>query len=295
MSLTLAVMAGLLVVVCGGNEGPLAVPTSSGGRLEVVTTIELLADLARNVGGGRVNVRSLVPPGVDVESFQTTPEDSIAVSRAGVIVVNGFGLDAFLESVVEGAQRTGAVLVVAAEGLDIETGGVANAGDPHFWQDPLFAIHYVERIRDGLVSADPGNARVYQANADAYMAELRQLDLEIAQTLAEVPPQHRRLVTSHDAFGHFAARYRWESSALAPSDASQVTPATVAAVIERVRRDGIPAVFVEPQLGRAVMEEVAREAGVRVGTLYSDALDDKVTTYVEMMRFNAKSLAEHLR
>jgi ABC-type Zn uptake system ZnuABC Zn-binding protein ZnuA len=124
---------------------------------------------------------------------------------------------------------------------------------------------------------------------------LRQLDLEIAQTLAEVPPQHRRLVTSHDAFSHFAARYRWESSALAPSDASQVTPATVAAVIERVRRDGIPAVFVEPQIGRAAMEEVAREAGVRVGTLYSDALDDKVTTYVEMMRFNAKSLAEHLR
>jgi ABC-type Zn uptake system ZnuABC Zn-binding protein ZnuA len=293
--LALAVLAGLLAVVCGGKEGPPASATISGGRLEVVTTIEILADLARNVGGDRVKVRSLVPPGVDVESFQTTPEDSIAVSRAEVIVVNGLGLDAFLESVVEGAQRTGAVLVIAAEGLGTGPRGVANARDPHLWQDPLLAIHYVERIRDGLASADPENAPVYQANADAYMAELRQLDLEIAQTLAEVPPQHRRLVTSHDAFGHFAARYRWESSALAPSDASQVTPATVAAVIERVRRDGIPAVFVEPQLGRAVMEEVARGAGVRVGVLYSDALDDKVTTYIEMMRFNAKSLAEHLR
>jgi ABC-type Zn uptake system ZnuABC Zn-binding protein ZnuA len=293
--MALAVMAGLLAVVCGGNEGPPAGPTSSGGRLEVVTTIEILADLARNVGGDRVKVRSLVPPGVDVESFQTTPKDSMAVSRAGVIVVNGLGLDASLEQVVEGARRTGAVLVVAAEGLATAPGGAANAGDPHLWQNPLFAIHYVERIRDGLAGADPENARVYQANADAYIAELRQLDLEIAQTLAEVPPPHRRLVTSHDAFGHFAARYRWESSALAPSDSSQVSPADVAALIERVRGDGIPAVFVEPQLGRAVMEEVARQAGVSVGTLYSDALDDKVTTYVEMMRFNANSLAEHLR
>ena len=288
--LTLAVMAGLLAVACGGNDGPPAGPTNSGGRLEVVTTIEILADLARNVGGDRVKVRSLVPPGVDVESFQTTPEDGIAVHRAKVVVVNGLGLDAFLEPVIEGARRTGAVLVVAAEGM-----GTGPGGDPHLWQDPLLTIRYVERIRDGLASADPENAPVYQANADAYMAELKQLDLEIAQTLAEVPPQHRRLVTSHDAFGHFAARYRWESSALALSDASQVTPATVAAVIERVRRDGIPAVFVEPQFGRAVMEEVARESGVPVGTLYSDALDDKVTTYIEMMRFNAKSLAEHLR
>lgn len=293
--MALAVLAGLLAVVCGGNEGSPAGTTIIGGRLEVVTTIEILADLARNVGGDRVKVRSLVPPGVDVESFQTTPEDSIAVSRAGVIVVNGLGLDAFLEPVVKGAQRSGALLVVVAEGLGTGTGGLANAGDPHLWQDPLLAVRYVERIRDGLAAADPENTLVYQANAGAYMAELRRLDLEIAQRLAEVPPQHRRLVTFHDAFGHFAARYRWESSALAPSDASQVTPATVAAVIERVRRDGIPAVFVEPQLGRAVMEEVAREAGIRVGTLYSDALDDKVTTYVEMMRFNAKSLAEHLK
>jgi ABC-type Zn uptake system ZnuABC Zn-binding protein ZnuA len=296
-------MAGLLAVVCGGNEGPPAGPTpinresstSSGGRLEVVTTTTILADLARNVGGDRVTVRSLVPPGVDVETFQTTPKDSIAVSRAGVIVVNGLGLDASLEQVVEGARRTGAVLVVAAEGLGTGPGESAKSGDPHLWQDPLLAIHYVERIRDGLASADPENASIYQANSDAYVAELRQLDLEIAQTLAEVPPQHRRLVTFHDAFGYFAARYRWGSSALAPSDASQVTPATIAAIVERVRSDGIPAAFAEPQVGRAVMEQVARDAGVRVGTIYSDSLDDKVTTYVEMMRYNAKSLAEHLR
>ena len=295
LNMALTVMAGLLAVVCGGNEGPPTGAANSGGRLEVVTTIEILADLARNVGGDRVSIRSLVPPGVDVESFQTTPQDSIAVSRAGVIVVNGLGLDASLEQVVEGARRIGTVLVVAAEGLGTGPGEAAKSGDPHFWQDPLLAIHYVERIRDGLASADPVYAPVYQANADAYVAELRQLDLEIAQTLAGVPAQHRRLVTMHDAFGHFAARYRWETSALALSDASQVSPADVAAVIERVRGDGIPAVFVEPQFGRAVMEEVARQAGVRVGTLYSDALDDKVTTYVGMMRFNAKSLAEHLK
>jgi ABC-type Zn uptake system ZnuABC Zn-binding protein ZnuA len=117
-----------------------------------------------------------------------------------------------------------------------ENGHDHSAGDPHFWQDPILAIHYVERIRNGLVEADPDNAQVYTANAEAYIQELRELDREIAQTLEAVPPEHRHLVTFHDAFGYFRRRYGWQVSAFVPSDASDITPGAVRASSTRYNR-----------------------------------------------------------
>ncbi len=264
-------------------------------RLSVVTTTALLADLVKNVGGDQIEVRSIVPAGVDVHAFQTTPGDSLAISRADVIVSNGSGLDAFLEPVLRSAKSEEAVLVVAAQGLD-EQGSEQQSlkGDPHFWQNPIFAIHYVERIRDGLMKADADNAVAYQANAEAYIRQLRQLDGEIARILSQVPTQRRRLVTFHDAFGNFVDRYGWQATAFVSGDASQVTPGAIVAAMERVREEGVPAFFAEPQFRSDLIEQAAREAGVVVGAIYSDVLDDKVTTYLDMMRFNARSLAEHL-
>ena len=200
---------------------------------------------------------------------QTTPEDSIAVSRAGVIISNGFGLDDFLDPVIQSAKKADVVQVVAAEGLEadpIEGEPGRSQGDPHLWQNPVYAIHYVERIRDGLVRADLGNASVYRDNADAYIQQLRELDQEISRTLSDVPPERRHLVTFHDAFGHFAVRYGWRVSALVPGDASEVTPGTIVAVMERIGGEGISAVFAEPQFSPKVMEQVARDTGVGIGS-----------------------------
>ena len=306
--LCLGAMIVLLATACGGES-----PSTPAPRVQVVATTSILADLVKNVGGNRVEVHSIVPPGADVHSFQTTPQDSIAISRAVVIISNGLGLDAPLDPIINSAKRADAIHVVAAEGLDAqpkeEMGFSAgeyedtheaqvdhaySRGDPHLWQNPLFAIHYVERIRDGLVQADPGNASVYQDNADTYNQRLRQLDQEIVQTLDQVPMERRHLVTFHDAFGYFAERYGWRLSAFVPSDASVVTPERIVTVMERIGEEGIPAVFVEPQFSPQVMEQAARDTGVSVGTIYSLA-DDNVPTYIDMMRFNARSLAGHLR
>ena len=145
----------LLAAACGGISASSTKaaldPTT---RVKLVTTTAILADLARNIGGGRVEVRSLVPPGADVHAFQTTPADSIAVSRAGVIISNGFGLDDFLDPVIQSDKKADVVQVVAAEGLEadpIEGKPGHSQDDPHLWQNPVYAIHYVERIRDGLV------------------------------------------------------------------------------------------------------------------------------------------------
>jgi zinc/manganese transport system substrate-binding protein/manganese/iron transport system substrate-binding protein len=168
-------------------------------------------------------------------------------------------------------------------------------GDPHFWQNPLFAIRYVERIRDGMVEADPGRATLYRQNAETYILELRRLDAEIAERLAEVPRERRRLVTFHDAFGHFGERYGWRLTSLVSQGAGDVTPRALVNLLEILRDEGVPAVFAEPQFSEGVLRQAAGDAGVSVETIYSDALSEDVSTYIEMMRFNANSLVEGLR
>ena len=299
-------MAALVAALACG--GPPAGETSK--PVKAVATTALLAGLVERVGGQLVDVRALVPPGVDVHSFQTTPQDSIVMSQARLVVSNGAGLDDFLGSVIRGAAGPDAVRVVASVGLSaasaLDGSGsqgsthmleqrVTGPADPHYWQNPLYVIHYVERIRDGLIQADGANADAYRANAERFVQELRLLDQEISAILEAVPPKRRHLVTYHDAFGHFGARYGWKVSALVSSDAGDVTPAAVVAMMDQVRDQGLPAVFAEPQFRSQVMEQAAQDTGVQVGTIYSDAPDGNVTTYVEMMRFNAKSLVEHLR
>ena len=277
----------LLVSACGSSQ---AAETSGGRPLAVVTTTALLADLAANVGGDLIEVTALVPPGADVHSFQSTPADSVAVSRAALVITNGGGLDRFLDSVVQGSMSDAAVHVVAAAPLL-----VSEEVDPHFWQNPVFAVTYVEVIRDGLIAADPENAAVYRANFDSYEEKLTKLDFDIASTLNTVDAPRRHLITFHDAFGHFARRYGWESTALVSSDASQVSPGPVVSLLQQVRKQGIAAVFAEPQFRSGLLENAAQEAGVEIGIIYSDVLDGGVASYIDMMLFNAKNMARLLR
>ncbi len=276
-----------LAAACGSSQ---AADAPGGNPLPVVTTTALLADLATNVGGNLIEVTALVPPGADVHSFQSTPADSVAVSRAALVISNGGGLDKFLDPVIQGSLSDEAVHVVAAAPL-LDSGG----NDPHFWQNPVFAVKYVEGIRDGLIAADPGNAAAYQANFDSYEKELTKLDFDIASTLNTVDVARRHLITFHDAFGRFARRYGWESTALVSSDASQVSPGPVVNILEQVREQGIPAVFAEPQFRSGLLENSAEEAGVEVGVIYSDVLDGEGASYIDMMLFNAKNLARLLR
>jgi len=299
---SLVVALVLLVAGCGGQKTP------GSDRLSVVTTTAILADFVQNVGESLVEVLSIVPAGADVHSFQYTPGDIVALNNAYVVVSNGGGLDASLDPLLESINTTKVVHVVASEGLrefSLDTNPLSEGGnqdedmpdrrDPHYWLDPVNAIYYVERIRDGLIAADAENTLVYEANAASYTQSLEDLDVEIAETLEEVPIQRRHLITFHDAFGHFARRYSWEVSAFVPNDAGDVTPGALTGVIELIRGSDIPAVFAEPQFNSEVLEQVANDTGATIGTIYSDTVDRSVPTYIEMMRFNANSLVENLR
>ena len=182
----LLIGATMAAVACGG------ITTADTQKpLRVVTTTSLLADLTQNVAGASTVVTAVIPPGADVHSFQTTPNHSIAISNAGLIVSNGGGLDDFLYPMIENAQEDGAVHIVTSQGL----AGVSTRQDPHFWQNPANAVHYVRRIQEGLSTADPANAESYQDRADAYVQQLLDLDQEISRILSEVPPSRRHLVT----------------------------------------------------------------------------------------------------
>ena len=278
-----------LLTACGGGQLQSGATKGGEGKLLVVTTTAVLADLVENVGGEWVETRSLVPPGADVHSFQTTPEDSIAINRARVIVTNGFGLDAFLDPVLESARGEYSIRVVAAGGL------MSGEDDPHLWQNPVFALSYVERIRDGLIAVDPEHGAQFADNAQAYINELWELDLELEQTLNQVKPEFRHLITYHDAFGHLAERYGWESSAFVASDADEVSPASVVKILDRIIQQGIPAIFVGPQFSSNVVRRAAEDSGIAVGTIYSDISENEATSYIEMMRLNARSLVKNLR
>ena len=268
----------------------------------VVTTTALLADLVKNVGDNLVEVTALVPPGADVHSFQSTPDDNIAVSQASLLVSNGGGLDKFLEQVIKGSAEDDAVHIFAAESLmdsdfhkDEAHEDGSHEGNPHFWQNPVFAIQYAETIRDGLIKVDPDNSNTYHINFESYKDKLTELDFEIASTINTIDESRRHLITFHNAFGHFATRYGWRVTSLVGHDASQVTPGSVIEILEKVRAQGVPAVFVEPQFSGGLLQQAAEDSGIEVGPIYSDVQDGEVSNYIDMMLFNAKSLARLLR
>jgi ABC-type Zn uptake system ZnuABC Zn-binding protein ZnuA len=255
---------------------------------EKIPPHEVLAQIAqlRSSHQGKGNALAGREPGDEEESLEQRLMDLVHEVEAGRMTP-----ESAMEAIEELIKQHQGDTHQAEDEHNHEHGG----GDPHFWLDPILAVHYVERIRNGLMDADPANAEIYERNAAEYTQKLQDLDQEIAQTLSQVPPERRHLVTFHDAFGHFGRRYGWEVSALVPSDASDVTPGAVVQVMERIQEDGIPAVFAEPQLRSDVLEQAARDTGVRVGTIYSDTIDDIAPTYIEMMRFNARSLADNLR
>ena len=314
--LPLGVIAAIAVAACAGNGSP---SQGAGTTLRVVTTTAVLADFARNVGGDSIEVASIIPSGADVHTFRLTPGDSVRISRAHLIVTNGAGLDDFLDDAIASARNDASVRIAVADGiaapaaqqalaLDADDGGNddhdaghhqhTDAGheesDPHFWLDPSLAMHYVERIRDGLIAVDVSREALYRSNAAVYLSLVQELDAETARTLQAIPPERRVLVSFHDAFGHFGRRYDMEVVSLAGFEGGDVSPQDVRRVLETVRARRIPAVFAEPQFDQKVLRQAAAEAGVAIGVIRSDTLDAQAPSYLAMMRANAANIASLL-
>jgi len=280
--------------------------------LKVVATFSILGDLLHQIGGDLVSVTTLVGANGDAHVFEPTPTDARTVKAAALVVSNGLGLEGWMPRFIRATGYRGP-MVIATTGLtprpgededghdkghdqDHDHGGI----DPHAWQDVTNVKRYVANIADGLIRVDPAHSADYRARADAYSAQLDQLDQEVRAAWATVPPGQRKIITSHDAFGYYGAAYGL--TLLAPQGVStdaQPSAKAVAKLIQQIRQEQIRAIFFENMSDPRLIRRIAQETGATVGgQLFSDALspaDGPAATYLAMIRHNTRLLTEALR
>jgi len=277
-------------------------------KLPVVATFSILGDLVSNVGGDRVAVKSLVGPNGDAHVYSPSPADARTLADAKLIVTNGLGFEGWLTRLVKSSNSKARNVVASKDVKPRKLAGKhahdhghgPSDGDPHAWQSVANAKTYVANIRDGLIAADPAGKAVYEANAAAYLDKLEALDREIRETIAKIPPERRRIITTHDAFGYFSDAYGVEF--VAPqgvSTESEASARDVARIITQIKKQKIPAVFLENISNPRLLKQIADETGAKVGgTLYSDALTDEkgpAPTYIDLIRHNIRTLSAALQ
>jgi zinc/manganese transport system substrate-binding protein len=284
------------VSVCAVLVLVAALPARAESRLNVVASFSILGDFARSVGGDRIDVTTLVGANSDVHVYTPSPADAKKISDARLLIINGLGLEGWLPRLVQSSGGK-ATIVTATDGIAPRE--LDSAADPHAWQSVADAKIYVVNIRDALVSTDPAGAAAYRDNTKAYLAKLDALDREVRQAVAQIPENRRKVISTHDAFGYFAAAYG--VAFIAPqgvSTESEPSARDIASIIRQVRNGRIPAVFLENISDPRLMQRIAAETGARIGgTLYSDSLTEEngeAPTYIDMVRHNIKALTSAL-
>lgn len=274
-------------------------------KLQVLATTTFLADITRNVAGNRAQVESLLPVGADPHAYQAAPSDVAKIAKSTVLIQNGIEYEHFLEPLLEnaGGQRS---IITATDGLtpnqmDSEETPGQMVGDPHLWLDPVLVVTYVENIRDGLIQADPAGAETYKANADSYIAQLKDLDSWIRTQVETVPAERRLVVTNHEALGYFAREYGFTVvGSILPSLSSEASASAqeIAASVDAIKASGAPAIFLGDVENANLANQIASETGVQVvNDLHLESLTDgaPAATYIEMMKYNVTRIVEALK
>ncbi len=303
--IALAVLATLLLTACGGGNAG-----DTGDRLQVLATTSIVADVVVQVGGDYVEVTTLLPPGTDPHTFEPRPQDAAAIADAAILFANGAGLEEFLQPLLESAGATDKLVEVSA-GIELlafeeehhegDEEHEHEGGDPHTWMDPNNVIIWTENIAAALSAADPEHAADYQANAAAYIAELRDLDAWIRAEVAQVPAESRLLVTDHGVFSYFADEYGFtQVGTITGSFSTNASPSAqeLAALEDDIRSFGVRAVFVGETANQSLAEQVAADTGIQIVVIYHASLTDDsgpVPSYLEFMRYNVSAIVEALK
>jgi manganese/zinc/iron transport system substrate-binding protein len=301
--MTLLATLSVVVTACGGEAA-----AAGSGKLQVVTTTGQIGDMARHVGGELVEVTALMGPGVDPHLYVASEVDVDRLVQADVILYICLFLEAQMADVLRQiGERKPAIPV--AERIDpgqlLPWANYADEFDPHVWFDVSLWMKTVDAVRDTLAEADPDNASTYQANAEAYLAQLAELDTYVKQQAATLPADQRVLVTAHDAFHYFGRAYGFEVRGLQGiSTASEAGTADVRELADFIAERKIPAIFIEtsvPVRNVEALQAAVRDRGGEVvigGQLYSDALgspDSDAGTYIGMVRHNIDTIVQALR
>ncbi len=268
-------------------------------KLTVMASFSILGDLVQVVGGERVNVTTLVGPDQDAHVFEPKPQDAKNLLQAKLLVLNGAGFEPWAQRLVKSAFYKGATITASQQvkllNMPAEKKGDKPEIDPHAWQNPNNVIAYIQNITAALSKLDPEGVAVFKKNSEAYIAELRELDTWAKSQFAPIPNNKRKVITSHDAFGYFAAQY--QIAFLAPqgiSTEAEPSAKQVAQLIRQIKAENIKAVFVENMSNPKLISQLSKDAGVTLGeALYADALsgaDKPGSTYLKMMRYNVNQI-----
>lgn len=289
-------LASIFFTVCVMAETVSAKP-------KLVATFSVIGDLVQVIAGDKVELRVLVGPNSDGHVYQPTAADARAVAQADLLIANGLGFEVWLNALTKAAQFKGKQLILGADVVPLmvaDPHGAVEIPDPHAWQDIQNVLRYVAAITAELIALDPAHRQFYTENSEKYTEQLRALDKKIKQFTASLPAQKRKLVTSHDAFGYFGKAYGL--AFIAPqgmSTDSEAKTQDVARLIQQIRADKIPALFMENMLDARLLTQISRETGAVIGgTLFSDALSEKhqaAPDYLSMMEHNLSVLQRSLQ
>ena len=305
------VVATVAVAGCSqGGDDPGGAPATAEGRapVRIVTTVSPLRSIAENVGGDRVVVVGLVPEGTNAHTFEPQPSAAREIGAADLIVVNGLNLELPTMELATANARDGVTILQLGENtispeeyvFDFSFPPTEGNPNPHLWTAPHLAARYAQLVADALAGVDPDGAAYYEANAVRFRDRLEELDALFFTATATIPEQDRKLLTYHDSFPFFAARYGLEIiGAVQPSDFSEPSPRDVGALIRQIREAGVPAVFGSAVFPSEVLELIASEAGaVQVNSVRDDDLPgdpgDPDNTYVAMMVENVRTIVTAL-
>jgi zinc/manganese transport system substrate-binding protein len=265
-------------------------------KLKVVASFSILADFVRNVGGDRINLTTLVGADSDVHVYTPAPSDAKRIADAKLVIVNGLGLEGWLPRLVQSSGSKAQVVTASAGIAPLRLG---TAADPHGWQSVPNAKIYVTDIANALAAAAPDHAEFFRAQAKAYLEKLETLDREVREAVAKIPQERRKVISTHDAFGYFAAEYGVQFIApLGVSTETEPSARDIATIIGQIKAQKIPAVFLENISDDRLIRRIAAETGSKVGgTLISDGLTGEkgpAPTYIDMVRHNIKALTSAL-
>lgn len=274
----------------------IASPLHAAEQLKVVASFSILADFVRNVGGDRINLTTLVGADSDVHVYAPAPSDAKRIADAKLVIVNGLGLEGWLPRLVQSSGSKAQVVIVSAGIAPLKLG---SAADPHGWQSVPNAKIYVTDIANALAAVDPDDAEFFRARAKAYLEKFETLDREVRAAVAKIPQERRKVISTHDAFGYFAAEYGVQFIApLGVSTETEPSARDIATIIGQIKAQKIPAVFLENISDDRLIRRIAAETGSKVGgTLISDGLTGEkgpAPTYIDMVRHNIKALTSAL-
>ena len=305
MLCAVALLAALAAGCNGGEKQVFAARDSfdtDNGKINVVTTVAPLTDIVRNIGGDRIDLFGIVPDGTNSHTFEPKPSDAKRLARADLVIVNGLHLEEPTLRLAEANLKPGAEIKKLGDNTITEREWIFDFSfpreegnpNPHLWMNPKYARRYAELTRDWLSAKDPKNADYYRANFDRYKALLDRLDAGIRRAVQTVPEKNRKLLTYHDSWAYWAREYGWTVvGAVQPADFKEPRPQDVAAAIDQIKREGVPAVFGSEVFPSKVLRQIAKETGATyIDKLSDDAPPgkpgDKEHTYVGMMLYDMR-------